>query len=149
MKILFMCFLVYWFFPGPIVVEAETHIFLYFFLTSGGRRKSLFCNRPMGSQILGGTLEDPTNLPLEPRRAPQSPRREPPHLGSELQAIFVGEAWDAPRMATLQNVILRWHLCRTKLPRRVFNSKTKYETKSETKSSKNAPRRPRKFCSAA
>ena len=35
-----------------------------------------------------------------------------------------------------------WHLCRTKCPRRAFDSKTKIETKSETESSKNAQTRP-------
>ena len=34
-----------------------------------------------------------------------------------------------------------WHLCRTKLPRNVVNSKAKSEAKCEMKGSKNAPRR--------
>ena len=41
-------------------------------------------------------------------------------------------------------IVLGRHLCRTKLPRKVFNPKTKSETKSETNHLKKAPKRPRK-----
>ena len=51
------------------------------------------------------------------------------------------------RLVEAKRSLLGRHLCRTKLPRNVLNSKTKVETKNETKSLKNALKGPRKSLS--
>ena len=44
-----------------------------------------------------------------------------------------------------ERIALGRHLCRTKLPRKVLNSKTKSGTNSETKSSQTTPKHPRRI----